>query len=138
MVVSGDGEREMIMMRWGMPLPLKFGGAPVTNIRNMASPHWRGWLKPESRCLVPVNSFSEHAPVPDPMTKKKDVVWFALNEDRPPFAFAGIWTEFKGDRGTKAKPIPGPHLVYGFLTTALVCAAPDAGPQRRRPRLPST
>ena len=31
--------------------------------------------------------------------------------------FAGIWTEFKGDRGTKSKPIPGPHLVYGFLTT---------------------
>jgi putative SOS response-associated peptidase YedK len=45
-------------------------------------------------------------------------VWFALNDDRPLFAFAGIWTEFKGDRGTKSKPIPGPHLVYGFLTTA--------------------
>jgi hypothetical protein len=39
-------------------------------------------------------------------------------EDRPLFVFAGIWTEFKGDRGTKSKPIPGPHLVYGFLTTA--------------------
>ena len=51
-------------------------------------------------------------------TKKKDVVWFALNEDRPLFAFAGIWTEFKGDRGTKSKSIPGPHLVYGFLTTS--------------------
>ena len=45
-------------------------------------------------------------------------MWFALNEDRPLFAFAGIWTEFRGDRGTKSKPIPGPHLVYGFLTTA--------------------
>jgi len=45
---------------------------------------------------------------------QKDVVWFALNEDRPLFAFAGIWTEFKGDRGTKSKPIPGPHDVYGF------------------------
>jgi len=30
------------------------------------------------------------------------VVWFALNEDRPLFAFAGIWTEFEGERGTKA------------------------------------
>jgi hypothetical protein len=50
--------------------------------------------------------------------KKKDVVWFALNDDRPLTAFAGVWTEFKGDRGTKSKPIPGPHLVYGFLTTA--------------------
>ena len=46
------------------------------------------------------------------------MVWFALNEDRPLFAFAGIWTEFRGDRGTKSKPVPGPHLVYGFLTTA--------------------
>jgi putative SOS response-associated peptidase YedK len=46
------------------------------------------------------------------------VVWFALNEDRPLFAFGGLWTEFKGDRGTKSKPIPDPHLVYGFLTTA--------------------
>jgi putative SOS response-associated peptidase YedK len=26
--------------------------------------------------------------------------------------------EFRGDRGTKSRPIPGPHLVYGFLTTA--------------------
>jgi len=32
--------------------------------------------------------------------------------------FAGIWTEFRGDRGTKSEPIPGPHLVYGFLTTS--------------------
>jgi putative SOS response-associated peptidase YedK len=46
------------------------------------------------------------------------VVWFALNDDRPLTAFAGIWTEFKGDRGTKSKPVPGPHLLYGFLTTS--------------------
>jgi putative SOS response-associated peptidase YedK len=57
--------------------------APVTNIRNTASPHWRGWLKPEHRCLVPVNSFAECAPEPNPETKKKDVVWFALDDDRP-------------------------------------------------------
>lgn len=43
--------------------------------------------------------------------------WFGLIEDRPFCAFAGIWTEFKGDRGTKSKPVLGPHLVYGFLTT---------------------
>jgi putative SOS response-associated peptidase YedK len=23
-----------------------------------------------------------------------------------------------GDRGTKSKPVPGPHQLYGFLTTA--------------------
>ncbi len=110
-----DGELEMTMMRWGMPPPPRTGGPPVTNIRNTSSPHWRGWLKPENRCLVPANSFAEYAPEPNPETKKKDVVWFALTDDRPLFAFAGIWTEFRGDRGTKSKPIPGPHDVYGFL-----------------------
>ena len=63
-------------------------------------------------------SATQYAPEPNPETKKKDVVWFALDDDRPLAAFAGIWTEFKGDRGTKSKPIPGPHSVYGFLTTA--------------------
>jgi hypothetical protein len=58
------------------------------------------WLKPENRCLVPANSFAEYAPEPNPQTKKKDVVWFALNDARPLFAFAGIWTTFNGDRGT--------------------------------------
>ena len=117
-VRNAGAEREMLMMRWGMPPPPRAGGFPVTNIRNTTSPHWRGLLKPESRCLVPGNSFAEYAPEPNPATGNKDVVWFALNDDRPLFAFAGIWTEFKGDRGTKSKPIPGPHLVYGFLTTA--------------------
>ncbi|QOZ29247.1 SOS response-associated peptidase [Bradyrhizobium sp. CCBAU 51753] len=111
-VRNARGAREMVMMRWGMPPP------PVTNIRNTSSPHWRGWLTEAHRCLVPLNSFAEYAPRPNPATKKKDVVWFALSDDRPLCAFAGIWTETKSDRGTKSKPIPGPHLVYGFLTTA--------------------
>jgi putative SOS response-associated peptidase YedK len=68
-----------------MPPPPRTDGPPVTNIR---------WLKPESRCLVPANSFAEYAPEPNPETRKKDVVWFALNEDRPLFAFAGVWTTF--------------------------------------------
>jgi hypothetical protein len=45
-------------MRWGMPPQPRAGGFPVTNTR---SPHWRMWLKPENRCLVPVNSFAEYA-----------------------------------------------------------------------------
>jgi putative SOS response-associated peptidase YedK len=102
----------------GHAAPPRAGGPPVTNIRNTSSPHWRGWLKPESRCLVPANSFAEYAPEPNPETKKKDVVWFALNDDRPLFAFAGIWTTFNGDRGTKSKPLPRPHQVYSFLTTS--------------------
>jgi putative SOS response-associated peptidase YedK len=61
-------ERELTMMRWGMPPPPRAGGYPVTDIRNTASPHWRAWLKPENRCLVPFNSFAEYAPEPNPET----------------------------------------------------------------------
>jgi putative SOS response-associated peptidase YedK len=53
---------EMVTMRWGMPPPPRTGGPPVTNIRNTSSPHWRMWLTPENRCLVPANSFAEYAP----------------------------------------------------------------------------
>ena len=116
MVRNSGGELELTMMR--MPPPPRAGGYPITNIRNTSSPHWRAWLSAENRCLVPANSFAEYAPEPNPETKKKDVVWFALNDDRPLFAFAGMWMTFNGDRGTKSKPVPGPHLVYGFLTTS--------------------
>jgi putative SOS response-associated peptidase YedK len=96
-VVRNAGtERELVLMRWGMPPPPRTGGPPVTNIRNSSSPRWRGWFKPENRCLVPFNSFAEYAPEPNPETKKKDVVWFAINDDRPLTCFAGIWTEFQG------------------------------------------
>jgi len=101
------------MMRWGMPCPPQFGVAPVTNIRNTGSPHWRRWLGPANRCLVPATSFSEWADA----KPKKTPAWFALSEDRPLFAFAGIWTPWHGTRGTKAQPIEGEHRLYGFLTT---------------------
>ena len=115
---NNDAGREMMLMRWGMPSPPRTGGPPVTNIRNTSSPQWRMWLKPENRCLVQANSFAEYTPEPNPETKKKDVVWFAMNDDRPLFAFAGIWTEFKGDRGTQSKPISGPHLMEALLLVA--------------------
>ena len=57
---SADGERELVMARWGMPGPLQFGGQPVTNIRNVASPHWRSWLGTRNRCLVPATNFCEY------------------------------------------------------------------------------
>jgi putative SOS response-associated peptidase YedK len=86
-------------------------------------------LKPESRCFVPFTSFSEYNDTANPkslknddgsahpMAAKKDVVWFALDRDRPLCAFAGVWTPWSGTRGTKANPVEGGHLIYGFLTT---------------------
>jgi putative SOS response-associated peptidase YedK len=50
--------------------------------------------------------------------RRKRRTSFALNDDRPLFAFDGIWTEVKVEGGPKSEPIPGPHLIYGFLTTA--------------------
>jgi hypothetical protein len=35
-VRNAGSEREMIMMRWGMPPPPRAGSFPVTNIRNTA------------------------------------------------------------------------------------------------------
>jgi putative SOS response-associated peptidase YedK len=75
---SADGERELVIGRWGMPGPPQFGGQLVTNIRNVSSPHWRGWLSARNRCLVPATSFCEYAD-----TKKKSPTWIALSERRP-------------------------------------------------------
>jgi putative SOS response-associated peptidase YedK len=63
---------------------------------------------------VPFNRLAAYAPEPNPETKKKDLVWFARADDRSPAS----GTVFKDDRGTKSKPIPGPHEVYGLLTTS--------------------
>jgi putative SOS response-associated peptidase YedK len=49
-----DGVRELTMARWGMPSPVfalkgRNSDPGVTNVRNVASPHWRRWLTVESR-----------------------------------------------------------------------------------------
>jgi hypothetical protein len=120
-VIRDDaGVREMIMMRWGMPPPPRIPGPPVTNIRNTSSPHWRAWLKPENRCLVPFNSFAEYAPEPNPETKKKDVVWFALDDDRP----------------SPPSPGSGPHstaIAGRNQSRCLVRTTSLASSRRRRP-----
>lgn len=108
-----DGVRELMMARWGMPGPPRFGGAPVTNIRNTKSPHWRRWLKPENRCVVPWSSFCEYADT----KPRKTPTWFSLDDSRPLAFFAGIWTSWHGTRGTKANPVEGEHQLFGFLTT---------------------
>ena len=99
--IVADGERDLVMARWGMPGPPQFGGAPITNIRNVRSAHWRRWLGPASRCIVPATSFCEYADTKPRKTPK----WFALNDDRPLFAFAGFWTPWRGVRGPRARPL---------------------------------
>jgi len=119
-----DGQRELLMMRWGFPAPKLPGTQPrspyLTNVRNTYSRYWLPWLREaEHRCLVPVTSFAE----PDNRQGPKSIwTWFAQDESRPLMFFAGVWREWDGDRGTKAIPDDGKHLVFSFLTSD---ASPD-------------
>jgi putative SOS response-associated peptidase YedK len=87
----------------------------VTNVRDdkiLESRFWRGSFE-ERRCLVPATSFCE----PNGEVKPATWHWFALHgrDDRPLFAFPGIWRRYQGPVGKE-----GPKVdleVYAFLTT---------------------
>ncbi|PQO24325.1 DUF159 family protein [Rhodobacteraceae bacterium WD3A24] len=113
---QGEEGRELVMGRWGMPTPPQFlegkrTDRGVTNIRNTKSPHWRRWLGPEHRCLVPFTAFAE----PDTRRGGRHNVWFSLTEDHPA-AFAGLWTRWTSVR--KLKEGETTDDLYGFLTCA--------------------
>jgi putative SOS response-associated peptidase YedK len=112
MTRPNDGQRELLMMRWGFPSPLS-AGPSVTNVRSANSSWWRPYLRAQHRCLVPVTSFCQY----DHRTRTAVPTWFALDESRPLFFFAGIWRSWRGTRGTKANPIEGNHTLFSFLTT---------------------
>ena len=67
-----EGERELVMPRWGVPGPPQYGGAPITNI-----PHFRGWPGPSSRCTIrprrqrhaPAELFAKDAKGRDPSVR---------------------------------------------------------------------
>lgn len=112
--LRADGAKEWTSMRWGLPGPPQFGGAPVTNIRNIRSPHWRPLLGVEHRCLAPFTAFSEYE---DASPKGAKIIrWFAPPE-RGIAYFAGIWQVWAGDYGSKKEPNVGEHSLFSFLTT---------------------
>jgi putative SOS response-associated peptidase YedK len=139
-VVKGDdGRREMRDLRWGMPSSkkalldaatnradkLRAKGKDVdfahllrmepdkgtTNVRNTDSAHWKRWLGPGSRSLVPFTSFSE----PDQVGGSLKPVWFALDESRPLAFFAGVWTAWTCVRKISEGEVT--CELFGFLTT---------------------
>jgi len=59
----------------------------TTNVRNTASSHWKPWLSPANRCLVPFTAFSE--PGRDVEGRYRPV-WFTLPADDPLGFFAGV------------------------------------------------
>jgi putative SOS response-associated peptidase YedK len=113
---SADGEREVVLMSWGFVL-LQNGRAPrrVTNVRDdkiLESRFWRGSFE-ERRCLVPASSFCE----PNGDVKPATWHWFGLlgQDDRPLFAFPGIWRRYQGPikKGGPTQDLE----VFAFLTT---------------------
>jgi putative SOS response-associated peptidase YedK len=91
--IDTDGERGIELMRWGLPVK---GDKPLATIADAG----QDFPKPERRCLVPANAFSERH---DTGTEPH---WFARDESRTPFAFAGIWM-----------PADGDHPIFAILTT---------------------
>jgi len=63
----------------------------TTNVRNKTSQHWKRWLAPEFRCVVPFTSFAEYDNTFGPDDKKLGNTWFAFDADRPLAFFAGLW-----------------------------------------------
>jgi putative SOS response-associated peptidase YedK len=114
---EGKDGRELTLARWGMPSPLfslkgKKVDRGVTNVRNAGTPHWRRWLGPENRCLVPFTSFSENNLAPG---GTKEPIWFAFDEGRPLAFFAGIWTNWTSVRKVKEGEVTAD--LFAFLTT---------------------
>jgi len=139
-----DGEMELALARWGMPSSRKalFDAATkradklrakgkevdfprllemepdsgTTNVRNTSSSHWKPWLEPVNRCLVPFTAFSE--PGRDAEGRYRPV-WFRLaGQDPEPLAFfAGVhvrgWSCVR-----KVKTGMETIDLFAFLTTA--------------------
>jgi putative SOS response-associated peptidase YedK len=111
-IIRHDGEGlELVKARWGMPSPafaLKTQRDPgVTNVRNLSSPHWRRWLVPAHRCLVPVTAFAE--PI------KSGNQWFGARDPETQMFFAGI--ETRGWRSLrKVKDGETEDDLFAFLT----------------------
>jgi putative SOS response-associated peptidase YedK len=97
-------------MSWGFPPPpFVKSKAPVERAQRRHG-LLEGLAGPEYRCIVPATAFSKFD------QELRVPRWFR-RADGPPFFFAGIWRPWTGDRGTKAKPDVGDHLLFSFLTT---------------------
>ncbi len=124
--VASDGERELVPMTWGFPLLRKgYAPKPVTNVRDdtvLTSPFWRPSFEAR-RCLVPASSYCE----PD-TNSPAGWHWFALlggasdahsasaPDERPLFAFPGIWKRYRGPMKKDGEPVEVD--VYSFMTTS--------------------
>lgn len=109
-----DGKRELLMMRWGFPPRTPRSELITIHLRNANAAWCQPYLGPYYRCLVPVTSFCGY----DNSRGKAVPTWFALDETRPLFFFAGIWRNWRGVRGSISKRAKHNHMLFSILTTA--------------------
>ena len=112
-----DGRRALEMFRWGIPGPKQYGEHPVTNVRNVKSPHWRPWLKPEYRCLVPGLVVQRVTPTLSRRRHRRGSHSMMPGRSLPSPASGAPWTGVCGTkaenprpRGGRAPAILVPHL----------------------------
>lgn len=86
------------------------------NVRNTDSAHWKRWLAPQFRCIVPFTSFAEFSSRIGPDGKKEGNAWFAFDADRPLGFFAGIWAPQWTSVRKTAEGLITTDL-FAFLTT---------------------
>jgi putative SOS response-associated peptidase YedK len=72
------------------------------------------------RCFVPATSFCEY----EDTKPRKTPTWFALAEDRPLFAFAGLWASWGGVRGPKAASVEFDQWLGADIGEALALQRP--------------
>ncbi len=130
--LDGDGQRALWNTHWGFVLPQvsKKTGKPiqpkaVNNARDdklRTSLFWKTSFA-ERRCLIPATSFCE-AKGRSPAT----YVWFGLqgDEDRPPFALAGVWRMFRGNYGGEQREL----VTSSMITTTPNDLVKDTHPDR--------
>lgn len=120
--LSGDGVRELVNMHWGFLTPKvseKTGKVLKPDAWNnarddklMKNGMWKSRFQNGGRCLIPGTAFRE-AKGQRPATD----VWFTMAsetvEDRPPFAFAGLWR--KGQPGIEGQE--GDWITHTMVTT---------------------
>lgn len=130
--LADDGQYALWNTHWGFVLPQvsKKTGKPiqpkaVNNARDdklRTSSFWKRSFN-ERRCLIPATSFCE-AEGRNPAT----YVWFGTKggEERPPFAFAGIWREFTGNYGGENREL----ITSSMITTTPNELVRDTHPDR--------
>ena len=100
-VRMGDGEREGVMLRWGLVpffakgVPPKYSTINATIEKLIDEASWRGPWKRGQRCILPAQGFYEWHVNED----GSKTPFYITCADQPVFGFAGLWDSSRTDDG---------------------------------------